>query len=145
MGLTWHSRNSSQAGAQVLVNYFEQFSLRSSRQLRSLVWKDVHYDNPLIVQNYNGKKYPPRYFSFSFFFFLFFSIFLFEKSSLFIILGVIVDLVLSLNKISQGCLHSFGCQPSIKHPWIRWIEKSVTAVEEKQDGVPAVYLYEYLN
>jgi len=39
----WRSRNSSQAGAQVVINYLEQFPLRSSKHLNYLVWKEVHF------------------------------------------------------------------------------------------------------
>ena len=39
----WRSRNSSQAGAQVVIKYLEQFPLRSSKYLNYLVWKEEHF------------------------------------------------------------------------------------------------------
>lgn len=50
----WRARSNSQAGSQIVVNYFTQFPLFTSKYLDFVGWKKAHM---LIVSKAHLKKY----------------------------------------------------------------------------------------
>lgn len=52
--LFWRARNSSQAGSQIVANYFTQFPLFSSKYLDFVGWKKAHM---LIMSKAHFNKY----------------------------------------------------------------------------------------